>query len=76
MQHSQLFTEPWFHGSISRQAAGALLKQDGDFLVRDSSGNPGQYVLTGLQQQTPKHLLLIDAEGAVNHLRLYPFARI
>lgn len=66
VQRSQLLTELWFHASISRQAAEALLKHDGDFLVRESQGKPGQYVLTGLQAQTPKHLLLIDPEGTVS----------
>lgn len=65
VQRSQLLTEQWFHASISRQASEALLKQDGDFLVRESQGKPGQYVLTGLQTTTPKHLLLIDPEGTV-----------
>lgn len=55
----------WFHASISRAAAEALLRQDGDFLVRESQGKPGQYVLTGLQAKTAKHLLLIDPEGTV-----------
>lgn len=67
VQRSQLLTELWFHASISRQAAEALLKHDGDFLVRESQGKPGQYVLTGLQAQTPKHLLLIDPEGTVSY---------
>lgn len=66
VQRSQLLTEQWFHASISRQASEALLKQDGDFLVRESQGKPGQYVLTGLQSTTPKHLLLIDPEGTVS----------
>lgn len=66
VQRSQLLTEQWFHASISRQASEALLKQDGDFLVRESQGKPGQYVLSGLQSTTPKHLLLIDPEGTVS----------
>lgn len=66
VQRSQLLTELWFHASISRQAAEALLRNDGDFLVRESQGKPGQYVLTGLQAHTPKHLLLIDPEGTVS----------
>lgn len=65
VQRSQLLTELWFHASISRAAAEALLRHDGDFLVRESQGKPGQYVLTGLQAHTPKHLLLIDPEGTV-----------
>ncbi|KAG4066393.1 hypothetical protein HA402_007029 [Bradysia odoriphaga] len=65
VQRSQLMTETWFHCAISRPAAESLLKNDGDFLVRESQGKPGQYVLTGLQASTPKHLLLIDPEGIV-----------
>lgn len=57
--------EPWYHGSISRIESEILLKNDGDFLVRDSHGSVGQYVLSGMQQTTPKHLLLIDPEGIV-----------
>lgn len=66
VQRSQLLSEQWFHASISRPAAEAMLKHDGDFLVRESQGKPGQYVLTGLQADTPKHLLLIDPEGTVS----------
>lgn len=65
MQRSQLITEPWFHGVISRPTAESLLTTEGDFLVRESQGKPGQYVLTGLAAITPKHLLLIDPEGVV-----------
>lgn len=73
VQRSQLLNELWFHASISRSSAEALLRQDGDFLVRESQGKPGQYVLTGLQAQTPKHLLLIDPEGTVIIIRLSDF---
>lgn len=44
----QLRQEPWYHGQMSRRAAEKLLRADGDFLVRDSVTNPGQYVLTGM----------------------------
>lgn len=66
VQRSQLQTESWFHGVISRPVAEALLNDNGDFLVRESKAKPGQYVLTGLQMLTPKHLLLIDPEGVVS----------
>uniref|UniRef100_A0A1B0CEK1 Putative adaptor protein shc n=1 Tax=Lutzomyia longipalpis TaxID=7200 RepID=A0A1B0CEK1_LUTLO len=65
VQRSQLITESWFHGAISRPVSENLLKSDGDFLVRESQGTPGQYVLTGMQSSSPKHLLLIDPEGVV-----------
>ena len=57
---------------MSRQDAENLLVRDGDFLVRESTTNPGQYVLTGLQNGYPKHLLLIDPEGVVSILKKMP----
>ncbi|XP_033157869.1 SHC-transforming protein 2 [Drosophila mauritiana] len=60
-----LTAEVWFHAGISRPISERLLQQDGDFLVRESQGKRGQYVLTGLEGKTPKHLLLIDPEGVV-----------
>uniref|UniRef100_A0A8D2IXM4 SHC-transforming protein 2 n=1 Tax=Varanus komodoensis TaxID=61221 RepID=A0A8D2IXM4_VARKO len=61
----QLKQEPWYHGKMSRRDAERLLQADGDFLVRDSVTNPGQYVLTGMHGGQPKHLLLVDPEGVV-----------
>ncbi|CAO1331696.1 unnamed protein product [Diamesa hyperborea] len=65
VQKSQLMIENWYHGPITRQVAENLLKCDGEFLVRESNGSPGQYVLTGMKSAQPKHLLLIDPEGVV-----------
>ncbi|KAG5683262.1 hypothetical protein PVAND_012553 [Polypedilum vanderplanki] len=65
VQRSQLLIENWYHGPISRAQAELLLKNDGDFLVRESQGSAsGQFVLSGLNGN-PKHLLLIDPEGIV-----------
>ncbi|KAK6617156.1 hypothetical protein RUM44_005487 [Polyplax serrata] len=64
-QRNLLENEIWFHGFASRQEAEALLTHDGEFLVRESQGSPGQYVLTGMQGGVKKHLLLIDPEGVV-----------
>uniref|UniRef100_G3VPR5 SHC-transforming protein 1 n=1 Tax=Sarcophilus harrisii TaxID=9305 RepID=G3VPR5_SARHA len=61
----QLRGEPWFHGKLSRREAEGQLRINGDFLVRESTTTPGQYVLTGLQSGQPKHLLLVDPEGVV-----------
>jgi len=38
--------------------------------VRESQTSPHQYVLTGLQNGSPKHLLLVDPEGVVSR-RVY-----
>ncbi|XP_054645314.1 SHC-transforming protein 2 isoform X1 [Dunckerocampus dactyliophorus] len=61
----QLRRESWYHSRMSRRDAEKLLVRDGDFLVRESTTNPGQYVLTGMHCGLPKHLLLVDPEGVV-----------
>lgn len=45
-----------------------LLIQDGDFLVRQSSNDPNQFVLSGRESGHSKHLLLIDPEGVVSFI--------
>ena len=55
----------WYHGEMSRRQAEKLLCEDGDFLVRKSTTNPGSYVLTGMHNCLVKHLLLVDPEGTV-----------
>ncbi|XP_036399447.1 SHC-transforming protein 4-like [Megalops cyprinoides] len=67
LRHIQelLQREAWYHGKMSRREAESLLMDSGDFLVRESSSTPGQYVLSGLQGGTAKHLLLVDPEGMV-----------
>lgn len=64
--NSDLHKEEWFHGLISRKESESLVIRDGDFLVRESQGSTGQYVLTGMQDGNRKHLLLVDPEGVVS----------
>lgn len=57
--------EEWFHGNLSRKEAEKLLVNDGDFLVRQSSADTEQFVLSGREHGVVKHLLLVDPEGVV-----------
>ncbi|XP_029024514.1 SHC-transforming protein 3 isoform X2 [Betta splendens] len=61
----ELEGQAWYHGKMSRRDAEKLLKDDGNFLVRKSTTNPGSYVLTGMHNGLAKHLLLVDPEGTV-----------
>jgi hypothetical protein len=58
--------EPWFHGKLSRAAAEALIVENGQFLVRQSPNINGQIVLSGMQDQTVKHICLVDQQGFVS----------
>ncbi|XP_072038199.1 SHC-transforming protein 1-like isoform X6 [Amphiura filiformis] len=64
-ESKELTEEEWFHGPMSRKEGEALLEEDGDFLVRESTTSKGQYVLSGMQNGQPKHLLLVDPSGKV-----------
>ncbi|XP_035802187.2 SHC-transforming protein 4 isoform X1 [Amphiprion ocellaris] len=57
--------EEWFHGRLGREQAESLLTCSGDFLVRESSSASGQYVLSGMEGATVRHLLLVDPHGQV-----------
>ncbi|TNN81759.1 SHC-transforming protein 3 [Liparis tanakae] len=70
----ELEGQTWYHGKMSRRDAEQLLREDGDFLVRKSTTNPGSYVLTGMHNGLAKHLLLVDPEGT-SFLPLSPLAR-
>ncbi|XP_074653846.1 tyrosine-protein phosphatase non-receptor type 11-like isoform X2 [Tubulanus polymorphus] len=60
--------ERWFHGLLSNKDAVELLKDDGDFLVRESNKSPGNFVISLLMDEKPVHLLVEHkpAEGVFN----------
>ena len=60
-----LSSQPYYHGVISRVEAEALLENEGEFLVRESSKIACQFVLTGMSHEGPQHLLLMDKTGRV-----------
>lgn len=64
-QSTPLESEVWYHGPMSRAEAELLLEDEGNFLVRESKSKAGQYVLSGVQNGQPRHLLLVDPEGKV-----------
>ncbi|XP_061131442.1 breast cancer anti-estrogen resistance protein 3 homolog isoform X2 [Syngnathus typhle] len=49
----------WYHGPLTREGAEALFDRDGDFLVRDSSSSPGDYVLSCYWRNEPMHFKII-----------------
>lgn len=41
-----LRSHAWYHGTIPRSRAEEIVEHDGDFLVRDCTSQPGNYVLS------------------------------
>ncbi|XP_040892521.1 breast cancer anti-estrogen resistance protein 3 homolog isoform X2 [Toxotes jaculatrix] len=54
-----LRSHAWYHGPLTREAAESLFSRDGDFLVRDSSSAPGDYVLSCFWKNGPMHFKII-----------------
>uniref|UniRef100_A0A452I358 Tyrosine-protein kinase n=1 Tax=Gopherus agassizii TaxID=38772 RepID=A0A452I358_9SAUR len=50
--------QDWYHGSIPRQEAQALLTSEGDFLVCASQGRPGAHVLSVLAGGQCRHFII------------------
>lgn len=41
-----LRSHAWYHGPLPRQRAEEIVQKDGDFLIRDCTSQPDNYVLT------------------------------
>ena len=54
----ELHTYLWYYGSVCRQLAENLVLHDGDFLVRDSISQPGNYVMTCCWHAQPLHFVI------------------
>lgn len=57
-----LSEQEWYHGAIPRTEAQELLKQQGDFLVRESHGKPGEYVLSVFSDGQRRHFIIQFAD--------------
>ncbi|XP_063820164.1 tyrosine-protein kinase Fer isoform X1 [Pseudophryne corroboree] len=58
-----LSEQDWYHGAIPRVEAQELLKQQGDFLVRESHGKPGEYVLSVFSDTQRRHFIIQYADN-------------
>ncbi|KAM4709008.1 tyrosine-protein kinase Fer isoform 1-T1 [Discoglossus pictus] len=58
-----LSDQDWYHGAIPRVEAQELLKQQGDFLVRESHGKPGEYVLSVFSDTQRRHFIIQFADN-------------
>ncbi|XP_034457408.1 tyrosine-protein kinase Fer isoform X2 [Hippoglossus hippoglossus] len=58
-----LADQDWYHGAIPRTEAQELLRQQGDFLVRESHGKPGEYVLSVFSDEQRRHFIIQFADS-------------
>ncbi|XP_016077460.1 PREDICTED: tyrosine-protein kinase Fer isoform X1 [Miniopterus natalensis] len=58
-----LTEQDWYHGAIPRIEAQDLLKQQGDFLVRESHGKPGEYVLSVFSDGQRRHFIIQNVDN-------------
>ncbi|XP_075458137.1 tyrosine-protein kinase Fer isoform X2 [Ascaphus truei] len=58
-----LSEQDWYHGAIPRVEAQELLKLQGDFLVRESHGKPGEYVLSVFSDTQRRHFIIQFADN-------------
>ncbi|XP_041825750.1 tyrosine-protein kinase Fer isoform X2 [Melanotaenia boesemani] len=58
-----LADQEWYHGAIPRTEAQELLRQQGDFLVRESHGKPGEYVLSVFSDDQRRHFIIQYADS-------------
>ena len=48
----------WYHGSIPRSKAETMVRENGDFLIRDSISKKGDFVLTCWWNGSPLHFMV------------------
>ncbi|XP_072309497.1 tyrosine-protein kinase Fer isoform X2 [Eucyclogobius newberryi] len=58
-----LSEQEWYHGAIPRTEAQELLRAQGDFLVRESHGKPGEYVLSVFSEGQRRHFIIQYADA-------------
>lgn len=53
-----LRSHAWYHGAIPRVRAEEIVRQQGEFLVRDCTSQPGNFVLTCRSGGVPLHFVI------------------
>ncbi|XP_024080706.1 breast cancer anti-estrogen resistance protein 3 isoform X1 [Cimex lectularius] len=58
LETRDLRSHAWYHGAIPRLRAEEILRHNGEFLVRDCTSQPGNYVLTCRSGSVPLHFVI------------------
>lgn len=68
--------EEWFHGVIDRNKVEMLLKNEGDYLVRESNTKAGQFVLSAKYNTKARHFIIQTGDVSVQLFQLSILMRI
>lgn len=66
-------SQAYFHGQINRLVSETLLKQNGQFLVRESGSQKQQFVLSCLANSEPLHFMIHEHKTLGNPVAQYYF---
>ncbi|XP_037084987.1 LOW QUALITY PROTEIN: SH2 domain-containing protein 3C-like [Pollicipes pollicipes] len=58
LDSADLRSHAWYHGRVGRLEAESLLSEDGDFLVRESTSQPGEFALSCRWSGTSVHFMI------------------
>ncbi|XP_050294522.1 breast cancer anti-estrogen resistance protein 3 homolog isoform X2 [Anthonomus grandis grandis] len=58
LDNRDLRSHAWYHGAIPRARAEEIVREDGCFLIRDCTSQPGNYVLTCRTKGHPLHFVI------------------
>lgn len=53
-----LRSHAWYHGAIPRVRAEEIVREEGEFLIRDCTSQPGNYVLSCRTKTHPLHFVI------------------
>lgn len=53
-----LRSHAWYHGPLPRQRAEEIVQREGDFLIRDCTSQPDNYVLTCRTKTAVLHFVI------------------
>ncbi|KAE9413250.1 hypothetical protein Angca_010098, partial [Angiostrongylus cantonensis] len=66
-----LSEQVWYRGMLTRLKSEQMLRENGEFLVRDSISMPGEYVLTTMWNSRPLHFQINSTtENRKRHFQL------
>lgn len=58
LDNRDIRSHAWYHGAIPRSRAEEIVREEGGFLIRDCTSQPGNFVLSCRTKQQPLHFVI------------------